>query len=140
MRFGPHKGVVGFEPVPVRELKSSFARKDGKKRKVTLIGLDLPEPQVRSQYLEEHEGEIPVAVMTEHGEGGEHLVLHLSGSEHPVLWPRTRSGTDVGEPLDGTREKALLKKSPNAVFCVLDGSTLKVTAAPWLYTFDLAKR
>ena len=122
MRFGPNQGIVGFEPVAIRDLKSSFARKDGKKRKVTLQGLDLPEPRVRAQYLEEHEGEIPVAVMTESGKDGEHLVLHVSGGEAPLLWPRTRSGSDVGDPLEGKRAKAELKKSPPTVFCELEGS------------------
>jgi hypothetical protein len=140
VRFGPHKAIVGFEPVPLRELKGAFERKDGKKRRVTIVGLDLPEPAVRAQYLEEHEGELPIAVMTEAGEGGEHVVLHVSGSELPVLWPRTRSGTDVGEPLDGTRTEAKLKKAPNSVFCELNGSELSVTVAPWVYTFDLAQR
>ena len=140
LQFGPHRGVIGFEPVPIRELKGAFARKDAKKRKVTIIGLDLPEPAVRAQYLEEHEGELPVAVLTEHGKGGEHLVLHLSGGEGPLLWPRTRSGGDAGEPLEGTRTEAKLKKAPNSVFCELEGSQLSVTMAPWVYTFDLAGR
>ncbi len=140
MRFGPNQGIVGFDPVAVRELKTSFARKDAKKRKVTLLGLDLPAPRVRAAYLEEHEGEIPVAVMTESGAGGEHLALHLSGSETPLLWPRTRNGTDIGEPIEGTRTEAQLKKAPSTVFCEIEGSVLRVTVAPWVYTFDLATR
>ena len=140
VRFGPHKGVVGFEPVPIRELKGRLARKDGETRKVTLIGLDLPEAGVRSQYLEEHEGELPVAVLTEAGKGGEHVVLHLSGGEVPMLWSRMRNGDDVGDPLEGTRAKAILKKSPKSIICALDGSQFSVTVAPWVYTFDLSQR
>jgi hypothetical protein len=137
MRFGPHVGVTGFEPVKVRELHGVVAMGDGGKAKVRLMGLDLPEPAVRSEFLEQHEGEIPVGVIFRDGDAAGGQVLFVSGGELPFLSSRTRDGEDGGEMLEGVRTEARLKKAPRSTFCTLSGSTLTVIVAPYTYTFEL---
>jgi hypothetical protein len=139
MRFGPHVGVAGFEPVKTRELHGVVEVEDGGKAKIRFVGLDLPEPQVRSELLETHEGEIPAGVLFR--DGGERpagVVLFVSGGEVPFLYSRTRDGEDVGETLEGERSRARLKKAPRTTFSTLTGSTLVVTVAPYTYTFDVS--
>ena len=139
MRFGPHKGVTGFEPVKTRELHGVVAMADGGKAKVRLVGLDLAEPAVRSEFLEQHEGEIPVGVLFRDGDGDGDAgqVLFVSGGELPFLSFRTRDGEDGGEMLEGVRADAVFKKAPRATFCTLSGSTLTIAVAPYTYTFEL---
>lgn len=140
MRFGPHVGVAGFEPVKVRELHGVVGTDDGGKAKIRLVGLDLPEPGVRSEYLETHEGQIPVGVLFR--DGGEHpsgTVLLVSGGEAPFLMSQSREGEELGDGIEGKRDKALLRKSPNTTFAMLDGSQLTVVVAPYTYTFDLSQ-
>ncbi len=140
MRFGPHVGVTGFEPVRTTPLEGSWKRTDAADAKVRIETLALTATDVRSAYLEEFEGEIPVGVLFEEGGPKAGVVLFVSGGETPFLTIRTRSGEDVGEMLDGTREAAQLRKAPDNVFCAMDGSVLRVTVAPWVYAFDLAAR
>ena len=137
MRFGPHVGTVGFEPVATDTLRGAVPRDGGEALDVRIETLRLPAPEVRSEFLERHEGEIPVGVLFADGLPAAGRVVMVSGSELPMLALRGRSGEDSGVLVEGARVPSRLRKAPDHVRCALEGSALRVTVASWEYVFDL---
>lgn len=131
IRFGPHHGLARFEAVKAVDLKGTRAGAP-----LVATGLAHPAVAARTEFLEKHQGQLTVAVVTEGAVGGEPVALTLTGGEVPTLWPvRVRDGVELDE-IAGKRSES--KKSPKTVEYELAGSRLTVHLDRVDYTFDLA--
>ncbi len=133
LRFGPNAGVVRFEAAKITRLKGE--RADGEE--IVLDFVQFAEPAVRTSFLEEHEGEIAVAVVHKGapGEGGAAL-LALTGGDEPYLWVRSRNGKDDVAEFGGFRRVVKRKKPLETVDASLEGDklTIMVTGADYVFT------
>jgi hypothetical protein len=140
MRFGPHTGIVSFEATKFGELKGK-KEGGGKKQKLRIRYPKHPAPLARTEFLEQHDGQLTVGLWDEGAPNGEPVVLVLSGGETPMLWPvtvgpdgETQDRKEL-EPIEGARQTT--KKSPKTMEATLDGNVLTIHLDKVAYTFSL---
>jgi len=134
LRFGPNAGVVRFEAAKVKRLTGE--RADGEK--IVLDFVQFAEPGVRTSFLEEHEGEIPIAVVHKGSPAdGAPAVLALTGGDEPYLWVRSRNGKEEVADFAGVRHAVKRKKALDTVDASLEGDKLTIMVSGANYVFTL---
>jgi len=149
MRFGPHMGIVAFEAVQWKELKSKVGpttgtaeRKKSKARKLRLRIASHPALLARTELLEKFNGQITLGTWEDGAPEGAPVVLAMTGGELPMLWPVTRGPTskdDVArKELDSIEGKRVVTKTTSkTVTATLKANVLTVHLHLVDYVFQL---
>ncbi len=136
-RFGPFECAAHFEPTAVVELKGERTGADGKKVPLALSMVQLNDPGVRTSFLEDHEGALPLGVLTKGAPSGSPVLLTFSGGEMPLLYVSTRNGAEDLHDFEGERVATKADPKQKTLTADLDGNTLTVHAFGADYVFKL---